>query len=207
MSMRVKQIVCVRQDLKMCKGKYGAQGGHAVMKPFFDRITNLHDLLDTNITKQCGSCRSCHTCEDIKGNHNPNTYPKDCPKFIHWKHDHIRISLPHGYEKEWIAWITGQFTKIFLKVKDLDELFDIHAKAEAIGMPHAIIEDSGLTVFKEDCKHCKGTGKVSTDLHKIDCSWCGSTGKVNKPTITCLSLGPADASKLDPITGHLELFL
>jgi peptidyl-tRNA hydrolase len=39
----------------------------------------------------------------------------------------------------------------------------------------------------------------------VHCPECGGTGKVNKPTTTCLAIGPDEAEKIDKITGELKL--
>ena len=40
--MDVKQVIVVRRDLKMRKGKIAAQSSHASMKVFFDRIEEIY---------------------------------------------------------------------------------------------------------------------------------------------------------------------
>ena len=40
--MDVKQVIVVRKDLKMRKGKLAAQSSHASMKVFFDRIEEIY---------------------------------------------------------------------------------------------------------------------------------------------------------------------
>ena len=47
--MNVKQILCVRRDLNMRKGKIAAQCAHASMKVFFDRRIE-HFQVDTPLT-------------------------------------------------------------------------------------------------------------------------------------------------------------
>lgn len=39
--MHIKQVIVVRKDLNMRKGKIAAQAAHASMKVFFDRMTKL----------------------------------------------------------------------------------------------------------------------------------------------------------------------
>lgn len=40
--MNTKQVIVVRKDLKMRKGKIAAQSSHASMKVFFDRIEEIY---------------------------------------------------------------------------------------------------------------------------------------------------------------------
>lgn len=42
--MNVKQVIVVRKDLNMRKGKMVAQGAHASMKVFFDKLSDGDDL-------------------------------------------------------------------------------------------------------------------------------------------------------------------
>jgi PTH2 family peptidyl-tRNA hydrolase len=39
--MDVRQIIVIRTDLNMRKGKMVSQGGHSILKVFFDRITSI----------------------------------------------------------------------------------------------------------------------------------------------------------------------
>ena len=54
--MSIKQIIIVRKDLNMRKGKIAAQASHASMKVFFERMTRLHfsgkDLYETSFTPE-----------------------------------------------------------------------------------------------------------------------------------------------------------
>lgn len=43
---RVKQVIVVRKDLNMRKGKIASQCAHASMKVFFDRLNPVGDYLD-----------------------------------------------------------------------------------------------------------------------------------------------------------------
>jgi len=73
-------------------------------------------------------------------------------------------------------WIVGRFTKVTVYVETDEELKEIHAKARAAGIASSIITDAGLTEFD------------------------------GVPTLTAVGVGPADAAKIDEITGHLPLF-
>lgn len=46
-----KQVIVIRKDLNMRKGKMVAQGAHASLKPFFDRFQRV-DASETTITYQ-----------------------------------------------------------------------------------------------------------------------------------------------------------
>jgi PTH2 family peptidyl-tRNA hydrolase len=74
------------------------------------------------------------------------------------------------------AWLQADFPKATLEVYSEDELFDIHAKAQAAGLPCSLVVDNGWTVFK------------------------------NKKTPTVVGIGPADAEAIDKVTGHLKKY-
>lgn len=74
------------------------------------------------------------------------------------------------------AWLEGLFTKVCVRVNSDDELEAVVRAAEKEGIRAETIIDSGKTEF----------GGV--------------------PTRTCLALGPDLASKIDPVTRHLELY-
>lgn len=74
------------------------------------------------------------------------------------------------------AWLTGRFKKVCVYVNSEAELLELHRKAQEAGMRSALIQDSGLTEF----------GGV--------------------PTYTVLAIGPHPKVRLDPLTGHLNLY-
>jgi PTH2 family peptidyl-tRNA hydrolase len=75
----------------------------------------------------------------------------------------------------WQWLASGRMSKICVRVDSEAELLEVAAKAEAAGLTVHVITDAGLTEF----------GGV--------------------PTRTCAAIGPAEASRIDPITGHLKL--
>ena len=72
-------------------------------------------------------------------------------------------------------WLDGRFAKVGLRVESERELIDIFEKARAAGLPCSIIRDAGLTQFK------------------------------GVPTLTAVAVGPAEAAKIDAVTGGLRL--
>jgi PTH2 family peptidyl-tRNA hydrolase len=76
---------------------------------------------------------------------------------------------------EWVAWIKGTFTKVCVGVETEEELLALYQQAKEAGLPCALITDSGFTEFN------------------------------HIPTNTCIAIGPAESSKIDSITGNLEL--
>lgn len=125
----VKQIIVIRRDLKMRRGKEIAQGAHASMAALL-RGVQLH----ANGTA---------------------TLPL-------WPEAH--------------RWLSEAFTKVTVKVQSEAELLEVRDAAVAAGVPCALIQDAGRTEFK------------------------------GVPTYTALAVGPATASQLAPITGHLKLY-
>jgi len=80
--METKQVIVVRKDLNMRKGKMIAQGSHASMKVFFDlgewndtedrdiyqiksMTTEMKDWIDGLFTKICVSCDSEQELEEL----------------------------------------------------------------------------------------------------------------------------------------------
>jgi len=72
-------------------------------------------------------------------------------------------------------WYFEKYTKATVQVKEEAELFDIRDKAKAANLPYFLVCDEGVTEFN------------------------------GIPTYTVLAIGPALASEIDKITGHLEL--
>ena len=77
----------------------------------------------------------------------------------------------------WLNWKEGQpgFTKIVVGCNSESELKELEAKANAAGIPNAIILDNGVTEF-----------------HGVK-------------TYTCICLGPDESEKIDLITGDCSL--
>ncbi len=75
----------------------------------------------------------------------------------------------------WRWLASGRMSKICVRVDSEAELLEVAAEAEAAGLPVHVITDAGLTEF----------GGV--------------------PTRTCAAIGPAAASRVDPVTNHLKL--
>lgn len=73
------------------------------------------------------------------------------------------------------AWLTGSFAKVCVRVNSEDELLEIYHQAVESNLETHLITDSGKTEFH------------------------------GQPTRTCLAIGPDAASKIDPITGELQL--
>jgi PTH2 family peptidyl-tRNA hydrolase len=73
------------------------------------------------------------------------------------------------------TWVLGLFAKVCVRCNSEDELLAIHDNAIELGLEVHLITDSGRTEFH------------------------------GEPTRTCLAIGPDDATKIDRVTGHLEL--
>ena len=123
----IKQVIVMRHDLKMRRGKQIAQGAHASMAFLTLRLQN-----------------------------SPS------------------ISL-NDFSSSARTWISGSFAKVCVRCNSEEELMAIHDKAIEMGLEVHLITDSGRTEFH------------------------------GQPTRTCLAIGPDDASKIDQVTGHLEL--
>ena len=123
----IKQVIVMRHDLKMRRGKQIAQGAHASMAFLTRRLQS----------------RSSICMDDFSPNEQ--------------------------------TWIAGSFAKVCVRCNSEQELMTIHDKAIEMGLEVHLITDSGRTEFH------------------------------GQPTRTCLAIGPDDASKIDQVTGHLEL--
>ena len=127
--MSTKQVIIVRKDLNMRKGKIAAQASHASMKV----------LLDTQITRTNAGEVVLQPTQAM------------------------------------LEWIDGIFTKICVSVNSEEELVAIYEKAKSLGIPTAIIKDSGLTEFN------------------------------GVPTLTCVAVGPDYVDNVDMVTKGLPL--
>ncbi len=124
---RIKQVIVMRHDLKMRRGKQIAQGAHASMAFLTRRLQSQTTI----------------SLDDFSPNEQ--------------------------------AWIKGAFAKVCVRCNSEEELVMIHDRAIEMGLAVHLITDSGRTEFH------------------------------GQPTRTCLAIGPDEASKIDQVTGHLEL--
>lgn len=122
-----KQVIILRKDLKMRKGKMIAQGAHASMKVFFDIGMVTRGVLN--------------------------------------------IELDEAMQE----WVNGLFTKICVGANSEEELLELYATAQSIGLPCSLIQDAGLTEFD------------------------------GVPTYTAVAIGPARNEEVDEVTKHLSL--
>jgi len=121
MSDKVKQVIVMRKDLNMSKGKMVTQGAHASIAFLTDLIKEYNPLQLTEVQKE---------------------------------------------------WVYGTFFKVCVGVDSEKELLDIGYNAVMLGLSVKYIEET--------------------------------TG-FDKPTVTCLAIGPDYSSKIDPVTKHLKL--
>lgn len=107
-----KQVLALRTDLGMSKGKMVAQAGHAAVS---------------------ASEKAREHCPD-------------------W----------------WKAWLEEGQCKIAVKVKNEKELLDLDQQAKNSSLPHALIQDRGLTELPPGTLTCLGIGPAPTsEIDKI----------------------------------------
>jgi peptidyl-tRNA hydrolase, PTH2 family len=70
------------------------------------------------------------------------------------------------HKKWWEAWMYEGQRKIAVKVADEKELDELEEAADALGLPHALIVDRGLTQVPEGTVTCLGIGPAPAE--KID---------------------------------------
>src|SRR5688572_16658475 len=109
--METKQVIIVRKDLKMRRGKEIAQGAHASLAVFFNMM---------------------------RAQNGGQVDTKDGKKW-HCEFEHNSQAMHE--------WMTNGFTKITLTVDSEQDLLDVYQKAKDMGLPAALITDSGKTEF------------------------------------------------------------
>ena len=121
MTDKVKQMLVLRKDLNLSKGRLVTQGAHASIAFLTDLIKEYNPLQLTEVQKE---------------------------------------------------WVYGTFFKVCVGVDSEKELLDIGYNAVMLGLSVKYIEET--------------------------------TG-FDKPTVTCIAIGPDYSSKIDPVTKHLKL--
>ena len=134
MEKQPKQVIVVRKDLKMRKGKIAAQVAHASMKVLLDRMS-YSTSKETILSEP-----KPYVAKRV---HRELVCPKDC-------------SLD--------KWLSGKFTKICVSVDSEDELELIYLRAKNLNIPSALIIDSGATEFNGvPTKTCCAIGPDNPD--------------------------------------------
>jgi PTH2 family peptidyl-tRNA hydrolase len=119
MSYDIKQVIVVRKDLNMRKGKIAAQVAHASMKV----------LLDSMKTETVFKTKE--------------TFGFSIPG------DKCITRVLSCLDKSYInQWLTGSFAKVVVSCTSEEELLELQDKAEGYAIPTALITDSGATEFK-----------------------------------------------------------
>lgn len=119
---RSKQVIILRKDLGMRKGKMVAQGAHASLSVILSMI-DWHG--DISLWEEGG----------ISGEF-------DLTFSEQWSTE-VYIKKQRGV----CAWIAGRFAKICCYVKSEEELVELYEKAKEADLPCSLITDSGFTEF------------------------------------------------------------
>lgn len=118
MSYRSKQMIVMRKDLNMRKGKIAAQAGHACVEATILAITKEHRL------------------EEIRGVYDSDGHP--C--WVGIEHiDDDRSALTD--------WFDEGVAKVCVYVNSEQELLDIAEQGRARGFVVALVKDAGRTEF------------------------------------------------------------
>jgi PTH2 family peptidyl-tRNA hydrolase len=113
----IKQIIVIRKDLKMRRGKEIAQGAHASMMFLVDAIKRNESI-----------------------NCDWNRPYEERAKALH-------IPMYEMFSQEEEEWFKGKFTKICLAVNSEEELDNIYLRAKEAGLCVHMCVDSGATEF------------------------------------------------------------
>lgn len=115
----IKQVIVVRKDLNMRKGKMAAQSCHASLKVFLD----LGEITENGCISTANGKGGWVVCPDIS----------------------LKIPLNDSM----LQWLKGDFTKIVVGVDSLEELLEIYVQANEAKLPTSLIKDAAKTEFKE----------------------------------------------------------
>lgn len=119
---KVKQVILMRTDLNMRRGKQIAQGAHASLAVILNMGTigsNDEGLFETTDVVNEDYSTGDYYKLNISSEENPYIY----------------------------KWITGAFTKVCVVVSSEEELDAILEKAKAANLPHVKMIDNGDTEF------------------------------------------------------------
>lgn len=144
--MKTKQVIVLRKDLNMRKGKMVAQGAHASMKAILDLGKMVYHYSDIHADTLLEAKYEIPLC---KKNFRFNGEEDVDLLFI-------------------VDWLEDKFTKVCVSVDSEQELFDIYNNARDAGLVCSIVKDAGLTEFNEPTYTAVAVGPAnSEDVDKI----------------------------------------
>ena len=122
-----KQVIVVRADLKMRKGKIAAQAAHASMKVLLDRslLSNAHEAPQLGPSGEDDFDR---VLREVRNAEPPL----------------LTVTLTPAMQD----WISGRFTKVCCRVESEEALLRICDAALKARLSCSLIQDAGLTEFK-----------------------------------------------------------
>jgi PTH2 family peptidyl-tRNA hydrolase len=120
--MAAKQVIVLRTDLNMRKGKMATQAAHASMKVLLDR-----------------GCTG-YTSRNGHGTEFSTEYEKN-----HSDGEAFLFTLTPAMK----TWLSGAFVKIVVGIDSEAGLLTLEEKARSLGIPCAIIKDNGKTTFHD----------------------------------------------------------
>ena len=138
-----KQVIVVRKDLNMRKGKIAAQAAHASMAVLLSagRFSKYFDEDGELLVERF-----------------------DLPLFNIDSNNHWKAVTVHQDLTALREWLTGAFTKVCVYVNSEAELLEIVQAANDAGLYNALITDSGLTEFNGvPTNTCAAIGPAFTD--------------------------------------------
>ena len=184
----MKQIIIVRKDLDMSKGKMAAQVAHASMAFLTSQIRKKsREVLDCNF----GSCYniSCQDGTSKFDKHKPKHYKRtDLEKWAEEarergenyfyyeeyepyklrpckRRSHVESILSFDWEM-YNDWICGSFTKIILEAKNKHQLEKVYKIAEELGLKEGVdyfpIKDNCYTELEPEEVDENGVGRTLT---------------------------------------------
>lgn len=117
--MTIKQIIVVREDLNMSRGKIASQVAHASMKSLVDAMERVEVKYPVMTDTSAGVEYSTKSA----------------------------LQLDLDSDKELKAWLEGSFTKIVVYVKSEEKLMNLYEKVKSAGLRVSLIIDNGTTEF------------------------------------------------------------
>lgn len=139
---KVKQVIVMRKDLNMRKGKMCSQASHASLAVILNMMQKFKHEQEQSIFKRF--------------------FNKVAKLF--WCY-----SLVFEENSYLDQWLNGKFTKITVSCKDEQELLDLYNQAKDAGIPCVLITDAGLTEFNgQPTNTCIAIGPFwNEDIDKI----------------------------------------
>ena len=136
-SYKAKQMIVMRRDLKMRKGKIAAQAGHACVEATLIALAKAGRLEDVRVTPDDNWVYLQKEAPQVRRGPLASLFGSRGESVVEGNEGHVPI----------VDWFEAGVAKVCVYVDSEEELLELAARGREQGFVSALIRDSGRTEF------------------------------------------------------------